>query len=74
VQEGKTVEVQVVSIDKETKRIGLSMKAIQEQKRKEENDAAKAELATREATAEAEDESADVKPKKTYRFQLKGGK
>lgn len=72
VQENKMVEVQVMSIDKETKRISLSMKAIQESKRKAEADAAKAEMAARETAQEAEEEA--IRPKKTFKFQLRGGK
>jgi small subunit ribosomal protein S1 len=73
VQEGKEVEVQILSIDKDARRMSLSMKAIEVAKQKAETDAAKAELATREAAAEAEDEDAP-KPKKQFPFQLRGGK
>lgn len=72
VQEGKEVEVQILNIDKEARRMSLSMKAIEAAKQKAETEAAKAEMAAREATAEVEEEDAP-KPKKVYPFQLRGG-
>jgi small subunit ribosomal protein S1 len=73
VQEGKDVEVQILSIDKEARRMSLSVKAIEAAKEKAETDAAKAELAARAAAEEAEDEEAP-RPKKQFPFQLRGGK
>jgi small subunit ribosomal protein S1 len=72
VQEGTEVEVQVLSIDKENRRMSLSLRALDEARRKAETDAAKAEMASREATAEAEED--EPKPKKVFPFQLRGGK
>jgi small subunit ribosomal protein S1 len=73
VQEGKEVEVQILSIDKDARRMSLSMKAIEAAKQRAETEAAKAELAAREAAAEAEEEDAP-RPKKQFPFQLRGGK
>jgi len=73
VQEGKDVEVQILSIDKDARRMSLSMKAIEAAKEKAETEAAKAELASRAAAEEAEEEGAP-RPKKKYPFQLRGGK
>lgn len=73
-QEGKEVEVQILSIDKDARRMSLSMKAIEQAKQKAETDAAKAELAAREAAAEAEEEGEAPRPKKKFPFQLRGGK
>jgi small subunit ribosomal protein S1 len=73
VQEGKSVEVQILNIDKEAKRMSLSMKAIEAAKQKAETDAAKAEMAARESAAEVEEEDAP-RPKKVFPFPLRGGK
>lgn len=72
-QEGKEVEVQVMQIDRENRRMSLSVRVIEEGKRKAETEAAKAEMAAREAAAEAEEEEAP-RPKKAFPFQLRGGK
>jgi small subunit ribosomal protein S1 len=73
VQEGKDVEVQILSIDKDARRMSLSMKAIEAAKEKAETDAAKAELAARASAEEAEEEEAP-RPRKKFPFQLRGGK
>jgi len=73
VQEGKEVEVQILSIDKEARRMSLSMKALEVAKQKEETEAAKGEMAARAAAAEVEEEDAP-KPKKQFPFTLRGGK
>jgi len=72
VQEGVEVEVQVLSIDKEARRMSLSIRAVEEAKRKVDTEAAKAEMAAREAAAEADED--EPKPKKQFPFQLRGGK
>jgi small subunit ribosomal protein S1 len=72
-QEGKEVEVQVVSIDLEQKRIGLSLKAIAETNLKMENAAALAEQKAREAAEEAAAASAPVAPPRKRKYELKGG-
>ncbi len=72
-QEGKEVEVQIVSIDLEQKRIGLSLKAIAESAVRAENEAAMAEQKARE---EAEEEAAANAPpakEKKRTYELKGG-
>jgi ribosomal protein S1 len=73
VREGVDVEVQILGIDKDARRMSLSMKAVEAAKQKAETEAAKAELAAREAAAEAEDDDAP-RPKKQFPFQLRGGK
>jgi small subunit ribosomal protein S1 len=73
VQEGKDVEVQILSIDKDARRMSLSMKAVEAAKEKAETDAAKAELAARATADEAEEEGAP-RPRKKFPFQLRGGK
>lgn len=73
VQEGKDVEVQILSIDKDAKRMSLSMKALEVAKQKAETEAAKAEMAARAAAEEVEEEDAP-KPKKQFPFTLRGGK
>jgi small subunit ribosomal protein S1 len=72
-QEGKEVEVQVVQIDLEQKRIGLSLKAIVEATRKAENDAAMAEQKAREEAAEAAAENARPEKPRKRNYELKGG-
>lgn len=72
VQEGSEVEVQVLSIDKEARRMSLSIRAVEEARRKVDTEAAKAEMAAREAAADADED--EPKPKKMYPFQLRGGK
>jgi small subunit ribosomal protein S1 len=74
VQEGKDVEVQILSIDKDARRMSLSMKAIEAAKQKAETEAAKAEMAARAAAEEAAEEEEAPKPRKKYPFQLRGGK
>jgi small subunit ribosomal protein S1 len=74
VQEGKDVEAQILSIDKDARRMSLSMKALEVAKQKEETEAAKAEIAARDAAAAAEEEEYAPKPKKQFPFQLRGGK
>jgi small subunit ribosomal protein S1 len=74
VQEGTQVEVQVTSIDKDARRMSLSIRAIEEAKRKAETDAAKAEIASREAAEEAATPEEAARPKKKLPFQLRGGK
>lgn len=71
-QENKEYDVQVVSIDKEAQRMGLSVQAIEVAKQKAESDAAKSEMAAREAAEEAAEE--EPKPKKVFPFKLRGGK
>ncbi|HJZ93223.1 MAG TPA: S1 RNA-binding domain-containing protein [Gemmataceae bacterium] len=73
VREGVEVEVQILAIDKDARRMSLSMKAVEAAKQKAETEAAKAELAAREAAAEADEEEAP-RPKKQFPFQLRGGK
>lgn len=73
VQEGKDVEVQILNIDKDARRMALSMKAIEAARQRAETEAAKAEMASRESAAEAEEEDAP-RPKKQFPFQLRGGK
>ena len=72
-QEGKEVEVQIVSINLEQKRIGLSLKAIAETARKAEDAAAMAEQKAREEAEEAELENAPPVPPKKRNYELKGG-
>ena len=74
VQENKEVEVQILSIDQDARRMSLSMKAVEAAKEKAETDAAKAELAARAAAEEAAEEEEAPRPKKKYPFQLRGGK
>ncbi len=74
VQEGVPVEVQILSIDKDARRMSLSMKAIEAAKQKAETEAAKAELAARQAAEEAAEEEDAPRPKKQFPFQLRGGK
>src|SRR4051794_9707017 len=73
VQEGVPVEVQILSIDKDARRMSLSMKAVEAAKERAETEAAKAELAARATAEEAEEEDAP-RPKKQFPFQLRGGK
>jgi small subunit ribosomal protein S1 len=73
VREGAEVEVQILSIDKDARRMSLSMKAIEVAKQKAETEAAKAELAARESAAEADEED-EPRPKKKFPFELRGGK
>jgi small subunit ribosomal protein S1 len=72
VQEGVMVEAQILNIDKEAKRMSLSMKALEVAKQKAETDAAKAEMAAREVAEEADEDA--PKPKKQFPFQLRGGR
>lgn len=72
-QEGKEVEVQVVSIDKEQRRIGLSLKAIAEAARVAENAAALAEQKAREEAEEAEAANAPPPKERKRNYELKGG-
>jgi small subunit ribosomal protein S1 len=74
VREGMDVEVQILSIDKDARRMSLSMKAVEAAKQRSETEAAKAELAARAAAAEAEEEEDPARPKKRFPFQLRGGK
>jgi small subunit ribosomal protein S1 len=74
VQEGKEVEVQVLSIDKDARRMSLSIKAVEDAKRRAETEAAKVELAAREAAEAAADEDEEPRPKKKFPFELRGGK
>jgi small subunit ribosomal protein S1 len=74
VQEGVSVEVQILNIDKDAKRMSLSMKAIEAAKQKAETEAAKAEIAARQAAEAVEEESVEPRPKKKFPFQLRGGK
>jgi len=73
VQEGKEVEVQILTIDKDARRMSLSIKSVEDAKRKAETEAAKAELASREAAVEAEEDD-EPRPKKKFPFELRGGK
>ena len=72
-QEGKEVEVQIVNIDLEQKRIGLSLKAIAETARRAEDATAMAEQKAREEAAEAEDANAPPLPPRKRNYELKGG-
>lgn len=72
VQEGVAVEVQILNIDKEARRMSLSMKALEVAKQKAETEAAKAEIAAREVAEDADEDA--PKPKKQFPFQLRGGK
>ena len=74
VQEGKEVEVQVLSIDKDARRMSLSIKAVEDAKRRAETEAAKVELAAREAAEAAAEEDEEPRPKKKFPFELRGGK
>lgn len=74
VQEGNDVEVQILSIDKDARRMSLSMKAIEMAKQKAETEEAKAALAARQAAEEAAEEEEAPRPKKQFPFQLRGGK
>lgn len=74
VREGMDVEVQILNIDKDARRMSLSIKAIEQAKEKAETEAAKAELAARQAAEQAVEESEEPRPKKRYPFQLRGGK
>lgn len=73
-QEGKEVEVQIVSIDKEQKRIGLSLKAIAEAAKHAENAAALAEQKAREEAEEAEAANAPPPKERKRNYELRGGK
>ena len=72
-QEGKEVEVQIVNIDLEQKRIGLSLKAIAETARRAEDATAMAEQKAREEAEEAEDANAPPLPPRKRNYELKGG-
>ncbi len=72
-QEGKEVEVQVVSIDLEQKRIGLSLKAITESERQAENAAAVRDQKAREEAEEAAAANAPPVPPRKRNYELKGG-
>ncbi|HEX3147683.1 MAG TPA: S1 RNA-binding domain-containing protein [Gemmataceae bacterium] len=72
VQEGAPVEVQILNIDKDARRMSLSMKAIEMAKQKAETEAAKAEIAAREVAEEADEDA--PRPKKQFPFQLRGGR
>jgi len=74
VQEDKEVEVQILSIDKDARRMSLSIKAVEDAKRRAETEAAKAELAAREAAEAAAEEDEEPRPKKRFPFELRGGK
>ena len=74
VQEGREVEVQILNIDKDARRMSLSMKAVELAKQKAETEAAKAELAARQVAEEAAEDSEEPRPKKQFPFQLRGGK
>jgi small subunit ribosomal protein S1 len=73
VQEGKEVEVQIVSIDVELKRIGLSLKAIAESARRAEDAAAIAEQRAREEAEEAAAPTAEPTKPRKRNFELRGG-
>jgi len=73
-QEGREVDVQIVSIDLEQKRIGLSLKAIAEAALRAEDAAAMAEMKAREVAEEAAAANAPpAKPRKRS-YELRGGK
>jgi small subunit ribosomal protein S1 len=72
-QEGKEVEVQVVSIDLEQKRIGLSLKAIAEAALHIENERALAEQKAREAADETQDADAPPAAPRKRNYELRGG-
>jgi small subunit ribosomal protein S1 len=72
-QEGKEVEVQIVSIDLEQKRIGLSLKAIAEAALRAENDAAMAAQKAREEAEEAAAANEPPAPPRKRNYELKGG-
>jgi len=74
VREGMEVEVQILSIDKDARRMSLSMKAVEAAKEKAETEAAKAELAARAAAEEAVEDDEPARPKRKFPFQLRGGK
>jgi small subunit ribosomal protein S1 len=69
VQDNQIVQSQILNIDKENRRIGLSLRSIAVANQKAENDAAMAELAARE---EAEENAPKEAPKKRN-YDLKGG-
>lgn len=73
-QEGKEVEVQVVSIDREQKRIGLSLKAIAEAAKQAENAIAMAEQKAREEAEEATAANAPPPKERKRNYELRGGK
>lgn len=73
-QEGKEVEVQVVSIDREQKRIGLSLKAITEAAKRAEDAAAMAEQKAREEAEEAAAANAPPPKERKRSYELRGGK
>jgi small subunit ribosomal protein S1 len=73
-QEGKEVEVQVVSIDREQKRIGLSLKAITEAAKRAEDATAIAEQKAREEAEEAEAANAPPPKERKRNYELRGGK
>ncbi|MEZ6139223.1 MAG: S1 RNA-binding domain-containing protein [Zavarzinella sp.] len=74
VQEGQQVDVQVLNIDKENRKISLSIKALQDEQRRKDNEIAQAELAAKLAAEEAEEAANPPKPKKPIKFKLRGGK
>ncbi|MCE9533256.1 MAG: S1 RNA-binding domain-containing protein [Planctomycetes bacterium] len=73
-QEGKEVEVQIVNIDLEQKRIGLSLKAIAEAAQKALDAAAMAEMKAREEAEEAEAANAPPPKPRKRNYELRGGK
>jgi len=73
-QEGKEVEVAIVSIDIEQKRIGLSLKAIAEAVRKAEDEAALAVMKAREEAEEAAAANAPPPKPRKRNYELRGGK
>ncbi len=73
-QEGREVDVQVVNIDLEQKRIGLSLKAIAEAAVKAADAAAMAEMKAREEAEEAAAANAPAPKPRKRSYELRGGK
>ena len=74
VQEGQVVEVQIMNIDEEQRRIALSLRAITEAAKKAEEAAAVEEQRKREAAVEEGDgEPEEPKPIRKRKFTLRGG-
>jgi small subunit ribosomal protein S1 len=76
VQEGQTVEVRVLNVDREQRRMSLSLKAIQQEENRKKADAADAVKSAEEAAKEAEEEAKaaeKAKRAKPRTTPLKGG-
>jgi ribosomal protein S1 len=76
VKEGNEVEVLVLNVDREQRRMSLSLKAIQQEENRKKSDAASAAQSAAEAVQEAEEEAKlaeKLKRQKPRTTPLKGG-